>query len=136
MTVHAELREQHRKEQQSLMRVAAKDGSLSVVEGFLRAGFDVNRRDEDDQSSAIMLACQNGHENVVKLLIEWGAEINVSLLISFEGVDDLEEIVLAQEELIISHSNFGVDFLNWVKKGVLIKVSLKSIVLEFFESIN
>ena len=79
MTTHNELREQHRKEQQSLLRVAAKDGALSVVKGFLRAGFDVNKRDEDDYSSAIMLACLNGHEEVVKLLIEWGAEVNVAM---------------------------------------------------------
>lgn len=72
-----ERKETHRKQHASLMHMAAFDGSTKTIEGFLRAGFDVNGRDEDDGSTPLMLACQNGHELVVKLLLAWGAEPNL-----------------------------------------------------------
>ena len=51
-----ERKETHRKQHASLMHMAAFDGSTKTIEGFLRAGFDVNGRDEDDESTPLMLA--------------------------------------------------------------------------------
>ena len=63
-----------------------------------------------------------------------GIEVNTSFLIFFEGVDDFKEVSLGQEELIITLCYSGVDFFNWVEEGVLIKVSLQGIRLEFLDA--
>ena len=81
-----ERKETHRKQHASLMHMAAFDGSTKTIEGFLRAGFDVNGRDEDDGSTPLMLACQNGHELVVMLLLAWGAEPNLYMEVGWTAL--------------------------------------------------
>ena len=49
------------------LRAAAEEGSLPVVRALLAAGADVNVREEPDEPSALMLACQGGHSALAHL---------------------------------------------------------------------
>jgi ankyrin repeat protein len=55
---------------------AAKQGNTTVIEKLLRDGADVNAKDEEYQSTALMWAAHNGHTQAVRMLIDNGAEIN------------------------------------------------------------
>ncbi|KAL5510667.1 hypothetical protein EMCRGX_G006253, partial [Ephydatia muelleri] len=55
---------------------AERDGDIATVRRLLTEGrMDVNVTDEDDQSP-LFISCLNGHLDIVKTLIEAGANIN------------------------------------------------------------
>ena len=55
---------------------AAKNGLLTEVEGHLKRGASINPRLAPNEKNAVMLAAQNGHEQVVRLLLDRGADAN------------------------------------------------------------
>jgi len=61
---------------------AAADGNIGAVKSVLAAGFDVNDRfashDENDADTMLCLASEHGHYDLVKLLLERGADPNLS----------------------------------------------------------
>lgn len=57
------------------LTVACHLGDLNIVEELIKAGADVNLR--DNTHKPLTLACEEGHVGVVKLLIKAGANINV-----------------------------------------------------------
>lgn len=59
----------------SIVEAAAK-GDLEKVKQHLAAGTDINDRDEEHDSSALHAAAYHGKLEIVKFLIEKGAEIN------------------------------------------------------------
>ncbi|GAB1288490.1 Ankyrin repeat and SAM domain-containing protein 6 [Apodemus speciosus] len=73
----------------SVLTVASRGGHLGVVKLLLEAGAIVDHQDPCDESpatggsrdellgiTALMAAVQHGHEAVVRLLMEWGADPN------------------------------------------------------------
>jgi ankyrin repeat protein len=62
--------------QYELLRVAAKDGAVGVLDGLLRAGAKVNACDASDHATALMLCAQNGHVGAAERLIAAGADVN------------------------------------------------------------
>ena len=65
-----------------------------------------------------------------------GAEVDASLLVLFESINNLKEITLSKEEVEIVLANSFGDFFDWVEEGVLLIVSLKGIRLELSEAIE
>ena len=59
---------------------AAKDGSLATVQTLLADGASPNTTD-DNGVPVLMWAANNGHSEVVKLLLEKGAEVNAKATI-------------------------------------------------------
>src|SRR3954464_11322032 len=59
----------------SLLPVAAHNGRASVVELLLRRGLDVNTRERGDNTYPIHWAAAAGHDDVVKQLIDAGADV-------------------------------------------------------------
>ena len=58
---------------------AAKNGKLSRVEKLLAKGtIDINASDEDDGRTALHWAVRNNHLDVVRLLLDSGASINLA----------------------------------------------------------
>jgi ankyrin repeat protein len=55
---------------------AARKGDAAAVRAFLDKGFDVNAKTRYG-ATALSYACDKGHVEVVKLLIERGANVNV-----------------------------------------------------------
>jgi ankyrin repeat protein len=55
---------------------AAKDGDLPAIQTALAGGDDINGRDKSG-ATALMWAANGGHAEVVKLLLEKGADVNV-----------------------------------------------------------
>lgn len=59
------------------MFTAAVTGNADVANTLLRHGTDIDKRDKDGKT-ALMMAVINGHENLVKLLLENGADIKIT----------------------------------------------------------
>ena len=54
----------------------AKRGDLEAVGRLLESGVDVDTEDNKHHATALMWAAHEGHPDIVRLLIEHGAEIN------------------------------------------------------------
>jgi ankyrin repeat protein len=57
---------------------AVRDGDLVIIERYLGSGWDVNAQEEFDLRyglTALHLSAQNGHLEIVKLLLEHGADV-------------------------------------------------------------
>ena len=54
-----------------------KGGNVERVAELLRVGHDVNRVSEEERLSPLSLACQYGHLEMARLLLEHGADVSV-----------------------------------------------------------
>ena len=54
-----------------------KGGNVERVAELLHVGHDVNRVSEEERLSPLSLACQYGHLEMAKLLLEHGADVSV-----------------------------------------------------------
>src|SRR5438105_95402 len=61
--------------QRPLLHLAADDGQIGSIDVLLRHGFDVDNRDRYDNATALHWAAQGGRLDVVKHLVEAGADI-------------------------------------------------------------
>lgn len=67
-----------KRKEPGLVESAAK-GKLSVVESLLKRGIDPDVRDlGGSETTALFVAAANGHDNVVKALLEAGANANAA----------------------------------------------------------
>lgn len=57
------------------MHRAAVEGDVTIVRRLLSRGVDPNKRDESG-STAFMYACDQGHVDIAKMMIEYGARVN------------------------------------------------------------
>jgi len=60
----------------SLLHVASFYGLLSVLKAILETGVDVNFKDSKFGPTPLSRAAENGHEAVVKMLLEKGANVD------------------------------------------------------------
>ena len=65
--------------QYELLRVAAKDGAVGVVDGLLAAGAKVNGADERDRATALIIAVRHAHHKVVRRLLRARADVNAAM---------------------------------------------------------
>ena len=87
-----------------MLHLAAAGGHLDCVDGLLRLGFDVNRRDRLDKAMALHWAAESGHLAVVKRLIDAGADI--------DGEGDAHEVGVIGWATVFDHVQGEVaDFL-------------------------
>lgn len=64
----------------NLLAIAARAGSLPICRWLVNKGIDVNLRVQGfDHGSALVAAAAKGHTDVVKFLVESGAEVNMML---------------------------------------------------------
>ncbi|KAF5899556.1 fibronectin type 3 and ankyrin repeat domains protein 1, partial [Clarias magur] len=66
-----------------LMRVSAISGNADVASLLIQAGADVNTRDKDGKTP-LMVAVLNNHEELVKLLLDSGADQHVTNMVQIE----------------------------------------------------
>ncbi|MFO6419590.1 ankyrin repeat domain-containing protein [Hylemonella sp. W303a] len=59
------------------MYYAAERGDVDCVRYHLASGVDVDYQHPEAMVSALVVACMNGHEPVVRLLLEHGADPNL-----------------------------------------------------------
>jgi ankyrin repeat protein len=73
------------------LSIACSQGKYDLVKNLIENGSDVNQRDHANLTP-IMRAAKNGHRNIVKLLVSYGAKISYALLCSVKTkIDILEE---------------------------------------------
>ncbi|KAK6177473.1 hypothetical protein SNE40_015567 [Patella caerulea] len=60
------------------LHYAAKNGNIEMVRVLLHRGADVSIKENDDFLTPLSIACKNhgDHDDIVKLLIDWGANID------------------------------------------------------------
>jgi ankyrin repeat protein/uncharacterized glyoxalase superfamily protein PhnB len=58
------------------LHIAARVGARAIVSSLLRHGAAVDARESWQSATALMVAAASGHANVVRLLIETGADVN------------------------------------------------------------
>jgi ankyrin repeat protein len=64
-----------------LLCIASRNGFLSFVELLLKYHANVNIATKNNENkTALMLAAEYGHENVVKLLIDYNADVSLRIL--------------------------------------------------------
>jgi ankyrin repeat protein len=90
---------------------AARDGDIDAVTDLLKAGADPNALDEPNRSPPLCFAMMNDHVEVMKVLLENGADPNVlvhgcSVLVYVSGV--IGELCWARDvskvvELLLEH---------------------------------
>ena len=59
----------------SLLHLNAKDGNAEIVQKLIEDGADIEIKDRKHGSTPLLWACQNGHTNIVKILLQNGANI-------------------------------------------------------------
>jgi len=59
-------------------QAAARAGDLMAITAFVDSGIDINARSESDGRTVLINAAARGDLNVVKLLLERGADVNVA----------------------------------------------------------
>jgi ankyrin repeat protein len=60
------------------MLLAARQGYSETVSALLDAGIDVNERSAGDKTTALLIATINGHFDLAKMLLDHGADPNLS----------------------------------------------------------
>jgi hypothetical protein len=78
-----------------LMRAAAAGAGGRVLRGLVAARADVNRRDAKDGRTALYLAAEVGHADVVEALARLGAELDT---VGYPGVFDCSPTWIAAQE--------------------------------------
>jgi len=72
--------EMMRNQDQSELHIAARKGSVVVVEELLEEGFDINSINESG-NTALHMSARQGHSNVVEVLLSRGIDINTKNVI-------------------------------------------------------
>jgi ankyrin repeat protein len=95
------------------LSVACYQGKFGLVENLIEKGCDINQKDQANLTP-IMCAATNGHKNIVKLLVSYGAKISYQLLCLIkEKIDNLEEEAKKGKEdpyIVLNWVNF-LDYL-------------------------
>lgn len=64
---------------QTALHIASADGNLAAVHILLQSGAQIDLMDQD-QNTPLILATQNGHNDIVEYLIKAGASITLKVL--------------------------------------------------------
>nr|WP_253308677.1 ankyrin repeat domain-containing protein [Rickettsia endosymbiont of Ceutorhynchus assimilis] len=117
--------------------LAAQNGDISAVNYLLTKNTDVNTPDHTKQT-ALHYAARNGHDDIVKLLLDHGANVNVITpdygwtalhLAARNGYDGIVEVLLKHNADIINiQTSFGSTALHLAAKNkhiAVIQVLLK-----------
>ena len=59
----------------SLLHLKAKAGNAEIVQKLIEDGADIEMKDRKHGSIALLWACQDGHTNVVKILLQNDANV-------------------------------------------------------------
>ena len=59
----------------SLLHLNAKDGNAEIVQKLIEDGADIEIKHKMNRSTPLLWACQNGHTNIVKIILQNGANI-------------------------------------------------------------
>ncbi len=91
---------------------ATEKGYIEIVRYLLLCGAHVNARRMDSAYSSLMIACQNNNLEMVKLLIQFGADVDQRCDSGFTAFDfalnnNNREILMA---LLISHDELNTSF--------------------------
>ena len=136
-------------ETKRLLFQSCKDGSLGTVQQLLTQHFDlrthINSLTDDDGNSALILASENGHTGIVKLLLQCGANVYhknssgwTALMKASETGDSKLEIIdllLAHDAQVDLQSNEGYTALMVAAQNGQAKVATK-LVREYGASVG
>lgn len=97
-----------------------EEGNKEIIELFIKAGIDVNAKDERG-ASALILASYAGNLELAKLLIEEGADVNAKdeegvtalMWASANGDYELVELLIKKGADVNAENNRGSTALGW-----------------------
>lgn len=89
---------------------AAKDGYCQRLSQLLSEGINVNSLDKSFQSTALIYACQEGHLDVVQLLLDRNADITIQDVLNQSALSAAE--LSKNDEIIALVSSLKNDYLK------------------------
>ena len=100
----------------SLLHLNAKDGNAENVQKLINDGADIEIKDRENGSTPLLWACQNGHTNVVKILLRQGVNVKAASFVkktalhfaAQSGQVDLVEILIKEGLKVDSKDKNGV----------------------------
>ena len=118
---------------------SCKGGSLATVQQLLTQHFDlrthINSLTDDDGNPALMIASENGHTGIVKLLLQCGANVDhknsrgwTALMKASENGDcklEIIDLLLAYDAQVDLQSNEGYTALMVAAQNSQVKVATK-----------
>ena len=117
----------------SLLHWNAKEGIAEIVQKLIHKGADVEIKDKENGSTPLLWACQNGHLNVVKILLQNNANLFAT---SDCGHTALHFAVQSGEvELVemLVKKGLDIDGQNKENPNVFVKVTLSPLNTAIFE---
>lgn len=109
----------------SCLIVAAHEGDMETVKYLMDIGVNVNTKSKNDGLTALMAATMNSHTKIVGLLLERGADVNVTteegytalMIASNQGDIDIVKLLLNQGADVHANSTSGLSAFDIASKN-------------------
>ena len=99
-------------EGKSLLHLNAKDGNAEFVQKLIEDGADIEMKDRKHGSTALLWACQNGHTNVVKILLQNDANVFATSYIGITPLHFAAESGSSQTVQMLIDKGVKIEFID------------------------
>ena len=94
----------------SLLHLKAKAENAEIVQKLIEAGADIEMKDRKHGSTALLWACQNGHTNVVKILLH--IDVFATSYIGTNALHFAAESGSSQTVLMLIEKGVKIEFID------------------------
>ena len=96
----------------SLLHLNAKGGNADNVQKLIEDGADIEIKDKKNGSTPLLWACQNGHANVVKILLHNDANVFALSYIGTSALHFAAESGSSQTVLMLIEKGVKIEFID------------------------
>ena len=96
----------------SLLHLKAKAENAEIVQKLIEAGADIEMKDRKHGSITLLWACQNGHANVVKILLHNDANVFALSYIGTSALHFAAESGSSQTVLMLIEKGVKIEFID------------------------
>ena len=96
----------------SLLHLKTKAGNADIVQKLIEDGADIEMKDRKHGSTALLWACQNGHTNVVKILLQNDANVFATSYIGITPLHFAAESGSSQTVQMLIDKGVKIEFID------------------------